>query len=196
MKDPFMDRNYIVLAAIAVGLVVVALVIGALTRGRRHKELKSKFGPEYDRTVAEVGKRGKAEKELVARAKRVETFTIRPLPPADRDRFAQLWRTAQSHFVDSPVTAVTEAAQLLGEVMRARGYPVSEFEQRAADLSVDHPVFVDHYRRGHALAVGAHEGKASTEDLRQAMVHYRALFEELLQASVAEVQQVPEPVTH
>ena len=191
-----MDQNSIMLAAIVVGLVVVALAIFALTRGRRHKELQSRFGPEYDRTVAEVGKRGKAEKELEARAKRVEKFNVHSLPPADRERFQQLWRTAQAHFVDSPLTAVTEADQLVAEVMRARGYPVADFEQRAADLSVDHPVFVDTYRRAHALAVRAQEGKAGTEELRQAMVHYRALFEELLQAPVGEVQQVPEPVTH
>jgi hypothetical protein len=191
-----MDQNYIVLAAIVVGLIVVALVIGALTRGRRHKELQSRFGPEYDRTVAEIGRRGKAEKELQARARRVETFHIHALAPADRERFQQLWRTAQAHFVDSPLTAVAEADQLVAEVMRARGYPVADFEQRAADLSVDHPVFVDNYRRGHALAERAQQGKAGTEELRQAMVHYRMLFEELLQAPVAEPAPVPEPVTH
>lgn len=191
-----MEQNYIVLAAIVVGLVVVALVIFTLTRGRRHKDLKSKFGPEYDRTVAELGKRSQAEKELEARAKRVEKFHIHPLQVADRERFGQLWRTAQAHFVDSPLTAVAEADNLLAELMRARGYPVSDFEQRAADLSVDHPVFVDNYRRGHDLALRAQQGKASTEDLRQAMVHYRVLFEDLLQAPVTEVQPEPEPVAH
>jgi hypothetical protein len=189
-----MEQSYIVLAAVAVGLVVVALAIVALTRGRRHKELQSRFGPEYDRTVAEVGKRGKAEKELEARARRVEKLSIHPLPAPDRERFQKLWRTAQPHFVDSPLTAVTEADQLVAEVMRARGYPVADFEQRAADLSVDHPVFVDNYRRGHDLAVRAQQGQAGTEELRQAMVHYRLLFEELLQAPVGEVERIPEPV--
>ena len=191
-----MEQNSIVLAAIVVGLVVVALVISALTRGRRHKDLKERFGPEYDRTVAEVGRRGKAEKELEQRTRRVEKLSLHPLPAADRERYQQLWRTAQAHFVDSPLTAVTEADQLVAEVMRARGYPVADFEQRAADLSVDHPVLVDNYRRGHALAVTAQHGKGGTEELRQAMVHYRALFEVLLQAPVGEVERVPEPVTH
>ncbi|HJR50247.1 MAG TPA: hypothetical protein VJ794_04020, partial [Gemmatimonadales bacterium] len=129
-----------------------------------------------------------------ARAERVESLHTRPLAPADRDRFQELWRTAQAHFVDSPLTAVVEADQLVGEVMRSRGYPVADFEQRAADLSVDHPLVVDNYRRGHALAAGAQGGKAGTEDLRQAMVYYRALFEELLQVRTAEHE--PELVTH
>jgi hypothetical protein len=189
-----MEQNDVVLGAIVVGIMVVGLVLRALTRGRRHQELASRFGPEYDRTVTEMGKRSAAEKELEARAKRVEKLHIHALSPADRERFRELWRSAQAIFVDNPLTAVVAADKLVAEVMRLRGYPMAEFEQRAADLSVDHPVVVDNYRRAHALAVSAENGKAGTEELRQSMVHYRTLFEELLDAPAREVE--PELVTH
>ena len=188
----------IVVAAIVVGLIVVGLVIAALSRGKRHKELKDRFGPEYDRTVSDIGKRSKAEKELDARAKRVEKLNIHPLSAADRQRFHELWRTAQAHFVDSPLTAVAEADALVAQVMGARGYPVADFDQRAADVSVDHPLVVDNYRRAHAIAVSAQNGSATTEDMRQAVVYYRALFEELLGAPAGEraALREPEPVMH
>ena len=189
-----MEQNYVVLGAIVVGIVIVGLVLWALTRGRRHQELASRFGPEYDRTVTEMGKRSAAEKELEARAKRVEKLHIHALSLADRERFRELWRSAQVIFVDNPLTAVAAADKLVTEVMRLRGYPMAEFEQRAALLSVDHPVVVDNYRRAHALAVSAESGKADTEELRQSMVYYRTLFEELLDVSTREVE--PELVTH
>jgi hypothetical protein len=189
-----MEQNYVVLGAIVVGIVIVGLVLWALTRGRRHKELASRFGPEYDRTVAEMGKRSVAEKELEARAKRVEKLHIQPLTPEDGERFREQWRAAQARFVDNPLSAVAEADKLVAEVMRVRGYPVAEFEQRAADLSVDHPVVVDNYRRAHALALSAENGKAGTEELRQSMVYYRTLFDELLGVPARETE--PELVAH
>jgi hypothetical protein len=176
-----MEQNYVVLGAIVVGLMVVGLVLWALTRGRRHKELASRFGPEYDRTVTEMGKRSAAEKELEARAKRVEKLHIHALSPEDRARFRELWRSAQAIFVDNPLTAVVAADKLVAEVMRLRGYPMAEFEQRAADLSVDYPRLVQDYRAARAIADRNDRSEADTEDLRQALVHYRSLFEELLE---------------
>jgi hypothetical protein len=189
------QQNYVMLAAILAGVVVLALIVVAMTRGRRHRELKDRFGPEYDRAVADVGKRSKAEKELEERAKRVEKLPLHPLAPAEKARFEDLWRTAQAHFVDSPLTAVTEADELVSHVMRARGYPMADFDQRAADLSVDHPSVVDNYRRAHDLTLRAQAGSGSTDDLRQAFVYYRALFAELLE-STAVAERAPEPVTH
>ena len=191
-----MDQSdFVVVAVIVAGLVVLAIVIAALARGRRHRELKGRFGPEYDRTVAELGKRSTAEKELDARAKRVEKLPIHPLTPAERDRFEELWKTAQAHFVDSPVTAVAEADDLVVRVMAARGYPMGNFEQRAADVSVDHAGVVDNYRRAHTIAASSRSGTASTEDMRQAVVYYRALFAELLDGVPVREREL-EPVTH
>ena len=191
-----MDQSdFVVVAVIVAGLVMLAIVIAALARGRRHRELKGRFGPEYDRTVAELGKRSTAEKELDARAKRVEKLPIHPLTPAERHRFEELWKTAQAHFVDSPVTAVAEADDLVARVMAARGYPMGNFEQRAADVSVDHAGVVDNYRRAHTFAASARQGTASTEDMRQAIVCYRALFAELLDGVPVREREL-EPVTH
>jgi hypothetical protein len=186
--------NFVMVAVIVLGVAAIALILGVLARGRRHKVLKDKFGPEYDRTVSALGKRSTAEKELDARAKRVEKLPLHPLPPGERERFEDLWRTAQAHFVDSPLTAVAEADDLVARVMRARGYPVGDFEQRAADVSVEHPQVVDNYRRAHGIAVSAQNGTATTDDMRQAIVYYRALFAELLGTPAREA--VPEPVTH
>ena len=126
------------------------------------------------------GNRRNAEAELEERTQRVEGFHVRPLGAGDRARFIESWRGVQARFVDGPAGAVTEADQLLGDVMSARGYPVSEFEQRAADISVDHPMVLENYRTAHEIALQQSRGQASTEDLRQAMVHYRTLFEELV----------------
>jgi hypothetical protein len=188
-----MDQSdFVVVAVIVAGVVALALAISYLTRGRRHRDLKGRFGPEYDRTVAELGQRGKAEQELEARARRVEKLAIHPLAPGERERFEELWKTAQAHFVDSPVTAVAEADELVGRVMAARGYPVGDFDQRAADVSVDHAAVVDNYRRAHAIAATAQGGTATTDDMRQAVMYYRALFAELLGTAPA---RALEPVT-
>lgn len=167
-------------------LVLAAAVIGALAawfflRRRHTGELRRSFGPEYDRTVEATGKRKEAERELEHRRERVRQLDIRPLPPGDVDRYTRDWRAVQKRFVDQPEEAVGEADRLVTDLMQRRGYPVGDFEQRAADVSVDHPAVVENYRAGHRLAARARDGGAATEDLRQAMVHYRTLFDDLLE---------------
>jgi hypothetical protein len=172
-------------------LVVLVVAIGAvawtMTRKRRSEELRQRFGPEYDHTVEQIGDQRQAEAELAARQKRVERLNIRPLEPAERDRFIAAWRSTQARFVDEPTAAIAEADRLVAEVMRARGYPVGDFEQRAADISVDHPIVLENYRAARRIALANDRGQADTEDLRQAMVHYRALFEDLLETREREI---------
>lgn len=162
-------------------LIAIGVVAWALLSKRRTERLRSRFGHEYDHTVDITGDRRKAEAELASREQRVEKFNIRSLSEGERLRFTDAWRACQTHFVDDPGGAVSEADRLCGEVMRARGYPLSDFEQRAADLSVEHPRVVEHFRAAHDLAVKHNRGLSTTEDLRKAMVHYRALFEDLLE---------------
>jgi len=168
--------------AIAFAVVVVAgIAIWLFTRKRRTQRLRTQFGgAEYTRAVKEGGSQRKAEAALDKRAERVEALHIHPLAPADRARFVESWGRIQARFVDSPGGAVTDADQLLGDVMSTRGYPMSDFEQRAADISVDHPLVLENYRAAHQSALRQARGQASTEDLRQAMIHYRTLFEELV----------------
>lgn len=164
-------------------LLVLALIIAVVflwMRSRRTAALKSRFGTEYERTVHEVGDQRKAEQVLAQREKRVSAYTIKPLPPEMRDHFIESWQMVQAKFVDDPKYAVTRADDLLGEVMLARGYPMHDFDERAEDLSVDHPDVVQHYRTAHTIAVRHSRGEASTEDLREAMLHYRALFDDLV----------------
>jgi hypothetical protein len=177
-------------AFVAVLLIVLAVVVAM--RRRRTRVLASKFGPEYAHTVDAMGKRSKAEKELEERTKRVQSLELRDLSETERERYSSLWHVAQERFVDSPALAVAEADQLVAEVMRLRGFPMADFEQRAADISVLHPHLVTNYRAAHRIALSSAGQKASTEDLRQAMVHYRALFEELLGVASRE----PELVGH
>jgi hypothetical protein len=165
-------------------VVLVVLAVGAwvfLQQRRRSEHLRSHFGPEYEREVEERGSRRKAEAELAQREKRVHKLDIRPLEPTVREGFKLRWTEVQARFVDDPPTAVSQADDLLGEVLRTRGYPVRDFEQNAGDISVDHPEVVKHYRAGHDIAVRHERGEASTEDLRQAMIHYRELFNELVE---------------
>jgi hypothetical protein len=170
--------------AIAVAvIVVVAAGIGIwmFMRKRRTERLRTQFGgTEYGRAVKEVGGRRQAEAVLDKRAERVENLHIRALAPGDRARFIESWQKVQARFVDGPGGAVTESDQLLGDVMSARGYPVSNFEQRAADISVDYPLVLENYRAAHEIAIRQTQGRASTEELRQAMIHFRTLFEELV----------------
>ncbi|HEU4480089.1 MAG TPA: hypothetical protein VFR80_16345 [Pyrinomonadaceae bacterium] len=171
--------------AFIIALVVVIAVIGIAAwlsfRKRRTKKLRSQFGgAEYTRAVEEGGTRRQAEAGLKERAERVESLKIRELAPGDRARFVESWDRVQARFVDGPGGAVTEADQLLGDVMSTRGYPVSDFEQRAADISVDHPLVMENYRTAHEIADRQTRGLANTEDLRQAMIKYRTLFEELV----------------
>ena len=185
---------WIILLIIAVA--IVAAVAWWAGQRRRSERLKDRFGPEYDRTVETAGDRSRAERDLESRQERVEAFDIRPLEPAARDRFRERWQVTQALFVDDPASAVGQADDLIGEVMRARGYPVGDFEQRAADVSVDHPEVVDHYRTGHRIALRQRSGEADTESLRQAMVHYRALFSDLLDIEASsEDTAKEEPVT-
>ena len=170
-----------IIAIAVVLLVVIGIIAYLLTRNRRRSErLRAQFGPEYDRAVAEGGDRKVAEAKLAERAERVRSFNLRPLSQTDRANFVESWNRVQAHFVDNPTGAVSEADQLLGDVMAARGYPVGDFEQRAADISVEHPAVVQNYRTAHEIALRHGRGEAGTEDLRKAMIHYRALFEDLI----------------
>jgi hypothetical protein len=170
-------------------VVIIAIAMAALILLRRRtKKLRSKFGPEYQRVVYERGSTFKAERELEQRAKRVENLQIRHLNNAEAERFAQEWRTTQEKFVDDPRGAVADADLLVQETMKARGYPTGgEFDAQAADLSVDHPFVISNYRAAHDIAVRDQRTPASTEDLRLAMRHYRALFEDLLDRKVEEI---------
>jgi len=176
------------LAFAAAAVIVVAVVFIALRR-RRTGRLHERFGPEYERAVREAGSVTAAEATLEARQRRVERLHIHPLEPDDTARFSRAWRDVQTRFVDNPKDAITSADRLIGEVMRARGYPVGEFDQRVADMSVDHADVVMHYRAARDIATDHARGRATTEDLRQAMVHYRALFADLLETNTPRANQ-------
>ena len=163
------------------GVTVVAVIAFLVSRKRRSAKLRARFGPEYDRVLEQEGNARKAEGVLEFREKRREKFRVRSLSEADKSSFAVGWNEVQAQFVDDPRGAVTVADSLVTQVMQARGYPIGEFEQRAADISVDYPAVVENYRAAHAIALRHSSGQASTEDLRQAMVHYRTLFHELLE---------------
>jgi hypothetical protein len=170
-------------AVIIIGIVVVAAILAwYFLRRRRSETLRRRFGPEYDRAVHEYGRQDKAEDALAAREKRVEKIHIHALSPAERDRFAAEWHDIQSRFVDDPAGSIRGADLLVNQAMLARGYPMTEFERRADDLSVDHPHVVHNYRLAHDIAIRRDRGQASTEDLRKALVCYRDLFDELLGA--------------
>jgi FtsZ-interacting cell division protein ZipA len=166
-------------------ILVVALLVAAAwvlsQRKKRSLRLQQRFGPEYSRTVDEFGGRAKAESELKAREKRVEHLSITTLAPSEAARFSQAWNALQSRFVDNPKGVVAQADQLVRELMLARGYPMGDFERRSADISVDHPAVVETYRAAQAIAVRDQRGEANTEELRKAVVHFRALFDELLE---------------
>ena len=171
-------------AQIVILLIVIAAVIFAafvLLRKRRSQNLREHFGPEYDRVVRKEGDVNKGERLLEFRQKHRKTLAIRPLSAEDQARFDTRWREVQSQFVDDPAGAVTSADRLITEAMQTRGYPTDDFTQRAADISVDHPIVVENYRAAHDIALRHMRGEAGTEDLRQAMVHYRRVFSELLE---------------
>jgi hypothetical protein len=169
-----------VLISIAVVAVLALVVWQALAR-RRTGRLQQQFGPEYDRTIGKTESKRDAEAELQAREERRQQLEIRPLSLAARDHYLQSWQSVQAQFVDDPRGAVASADSLIQSVMAKRGYPVEDFDRRAADISVDHPQVVENYRHGHRLAQASADGSDSTEDLRQAMRHYRALFDELVE---------------
>src|SRR5580693_7040662 len=169
-----------IVVAVAV-IAVVGILAWLFNRKRRTERLRTQFGgAEYARAVKEGGGQRKAEAVLAERADRVESLHIRELAQGDRTRFVDSWTRLQARFVDGPGSAVTDADQLLGDVMSTRGYPVSDFEQRAADISVDHPLVLENYRAAHQCALRQSGGKANTEELRQAMIHFRTLFDELV----------------
>lgn len=175
-------------AWIIIGVVAALVVIGAIAavwaRQRRTAGLRERFGPEYERTVAERDKRREAERELADRERKREQLDIVPLSAEARAKYSDSWRNVQTRFVDDPAGTVGDADRLVTDVMRERGYPIDDFDQRAADISVDHPEVVENYRAAHSIYVNHERGGANTEDLRQAFVHYRALFEELLEERV------------
>lgn len=167
---------------LAVAVVVVLALVFFLLRRKRTDDLRKRFGPEYDRTVREIGPR-RAESNLRERERRVEKLSIRELSAAEREHFLTEWRVVQSRFVDDPQGAAADADSLVAQLMQARGYPVSDFDQRAADISVDHPRVVDNYRAAHDIVRRQNQGEATTEDLRSALIYYRSLFDELLETT-------------
>ena len=186
-------QTWIILAGV-VGLVLIALAAWFFYQKKQSHRLQGRFGPEYSRTVDELGSRTKAESELKAREKRVERLSIVPLAPLEAARFSQAWKVLQGRFVDNPKGVVVEADQLVRQLMQKRGYPMGDFEHRAADISVDHPEVVANYRAAQAIAEQDKRGEADTEALRKAVVHYRALFDELLE--VRDVKQEVVPARH
>ncbi len=190
MNIPTLSTSEIALIVALVVVLVAGIAAFLVYRKRRTARLRTQFGgAEYDRAIQTGGNRRNAEAGLEKRTQRVEAFHVRPLAAGDRARFAESWRGIQSRFVDGPAGAVSEADRLLRDVMSTRGYPVTDFEQRAADISVDHPLVLENYRAAHEIILQQTLGKASTEDLRQAMVHYRTLFEELVSETELPVTQ-------
>ena len=173
-------QNNVVVVAIIAAIVVAAILIWAMMRNRRTDHLRERFGDEYDRTLEAEGKRAKAEAALEERKERVEKLEIRPLTPEERADAGREWREVKAVFVDSPVEAVHHADRLLAAIMKARGYPMADFDRRYEDLTVDHGEVARHYREGHEITMRHEKGQASTEDLRQAMIHFEALFDDLV----------------
>ena len=181
-----LDPRIVIGILLVVAVLVIAFVVA---QKRRSDQLHSKFGPEYERLVRQHGDARHAESELSSRIDRVKQLHIQPLNEEQRHHFADAWRADQARFVDDPKGAVVEADRLVADLMQFRGYPVGDFEQRAADVSVDHPHVVENYRVAHDIAVREKRGEASTEDLRVAMVHYRALFEDLLESDQSDMPE-------
>lgn len=185
-----MDQHQLILiVGIAVVVLVVLVVIYLSMKKRRSQELRERFGPEYDRVLKKEGEVRLAENVLQIRANRRDKLKLHPLTAGAHSDFSQRWMTVQTKFVDDPKGSVMQADRLVSEAMEARGYPMADFEQRAADLSVDHPVVVENYRAAHDIAQRHSRGQASTEDLRKAMVHYRSLFDKLLEDSAPQIER-------
>jgi hypothetical protein len=175
-----MDTWLWILIAVVVVVVILAIVVAMAAQRRRRHHLQERFGPEYDRTLEGVDHRRDAERELRERESRHDQLELKPLSEASRQRYSQQWEELQRGFVDRPQIAVADADRLITDLMRERGYPVDDFDTRSDLVSVDHPDVVQHYRRAHGIAERTSEGDTSTEDLRQAVVSYRKLFEEML----------------
>ena len=186
-------QTWVVVAVILLALVAAAWLISRELRRRQSLRLQQRFGPEYSRVISARGDRTRAEAELLARERRVERLELVALTPEDAAKFSQAWGVLQTRFIDNPRGVVVEADALVRDLMVKRGYPMADFERRAADISVDHPTVVDAYRSARAIALRDQKGQASTEDLRKAVVYYRALFDELLE--VRRPTQVSTPNT-
>jgi len=177
--------SWVVIIAAVVILVALAVIVAlSINRRKRTERLKKHFGPEYERAVDEAGEQGAAEKDLVARQRKRQKLDIVALAPESRARYAESWRAVQIAFVDNPSISVGDADRLVTQVMRERGYPIDDFDQRAADISVDHPDVVEHYRAAHVIHLAQEQGDIGTEAQREAFVHYRALFEKLLENNI------------
>jgi hypothetical protein len=179
-----MTATEIIVAVVAI--IVVAAIVYVIYKQQRSKALKDHFGPEYDRAVDSYGGQGRAESALAKREKRVEKLDIHPLTPQESSRFAAQWKTVQMRFVDDPASSIADADRLVAELMNARGYPMVDFDQRAADISVSHPEVVEHYRAAHEIAQKHRQRPVSTEELRKAFLHYRELFASLLEVEPAQ----------
>jgi hypothetical protein len=179
------------IAVIVVAVLLAVAIAWIAVQRQRTDRLTEHYGTEYQRTVDSAGDQREAERDLDARLKRVKGLEIRALSTEERNRYLASWKESQAHFVDDPSGAISQADLLVQEVMRARGYPMADFEQRAADISVDHPHVLEEYRAAHNIAERHAAGGVETEDLRQAMVHYRALFEDLLETDSAAPEQEP-----
>jgi len=175
------DPRLITVGVVVLLLILVGVALDARRRRKRTAELRCRFGSEYDRTVLEHGSENKAQAKLEDREARVERLRIRNLGVTERERFVADWNSVQSHFVDRPKSTVTEADELVSSLMEALGFPVADFDQRAADISVDHPRLMEDYRSAHGVAVRVNSDRTSTEDLRTAMLQYRVLFDELVE---------------
>ena len=186
-------QTWVVVAVIVLALVAAAWLISRELRRRQSLRLQQRFGPEYSRVISARGDRTRAEAELLARERRVERLELVALTPEDAAKFSQAWGVLQARFIDNPRGVVVEADSLVRDLMVKRGYPMADFERRAADISVDHPTVVDAYRSARAIALRDQKGQASTEELRKAVVYYRALFDELLE--VRRPTQVSTPNT-
>jgi hypothetical protein len=182
-------QTWLLLAGVVI-IALVAVVAWLAYQKKQSQRLQQRFGPEYAHAVDELGSKTKAESELRAREKRVEKLNLVPLAPADAARFSEAWKALQVRFVDNPKGVVVEADRLVRELMQKRGYPMADFERRVADISVDHPQVVSNYRAAQAIAQKDERGQASTEDLRKAVVHYRALFDDLLEVRDGDRQKV------
>ena len=184
--------SWIVIAAAVVIVVAMAVIVArSVNRRKRSERLKNHFGPEYERAVGEAGDQRAGEKELVARERKRQKLDIVALAPEAHAKYAEHWRTVQTAFVDNPSRAVGDADRLVTQVMRDRGYPVDDFDQRASDISVDHPNVVEHYRAAHILHLAQEQGDIGTEAQREAFVHYRALFEKLLETDLETDKDTP-----
>jgi hypothetical protein len=181
MNEHLLDPKFIMLAGVVILVIAVLSWMYVQKRRSTTASLRQKFGPEYERALHQQGSERKAEAKLAGRQERVEKLNILDLDPKERERFSKQWESVQSRFVDSPRGAAAEADDLVSSLMKTRGYPVSDFDQRAADISVDHPRVVENYRSAHDIALRVGKNGASTEDLRTALIHYRSLFEELMQ---------------